>query len=96
MERDDCETMTAQGWFEKWDGVRPTDDSKRWDGWYEDEITYKEFADKAWNSDTEFLFEGVGDAWDREMKADYERGRFDGILERVRKNYENGDIFPLP
>lgn len=90
------DTKTAQSWFEEWGGKEPTNPSKRWNGWHTEQITYREFAKRAWESDTDFVFGNGLDAWDREMKADFEHGLLDGVLERARKAYENGDTKPLP
>lgn len=37
-----------------------------------------------------WVSEYANDRWDREMEADAKAGRFDAILERVRRNCEEG------
>ena len=35
------------------------------------------------------------DAWDRQIQADVAAGRFEPVLERVRKQYASGECRPL-
>lgn len=40
-------------------------------------------------------FNGDDDAWDRQMKRDFEAGRLDGIIERAKEQSEKGLGTPL-